>query len=216
MTVIEEALRRQRVLAILRYPDGGDVRGTLRALHAGGLELAEVTLGTPGALEAVAHANASGLVVGVGTVTTAAEVMDCVAAGARFIVSPALIPEVVDASLSAGLDVMPGVFTATEVVEALRLGARTLKLFPGGVLGPAYLRALLGPFPHVSFIPTGAITVANSRAFLDAGAAAVALGADLVGRLAPRTAEEREVLSERVRRLLATVRPFVDVPVEAD
>jgi 2-dehydro-3-deoxyphosphogluconate aldolase/(4S)-4-hydroxy-2-oxoglutarate aldolase len=213
---IEEALRRQRVLAIVRYPDGGDVSAALWAIHRGGLELAEITLGTPDALALIERATLDGLCVGAGTVKTAAEVRHCADAGARFIVSPAIIPEVVEAAQVADLPVLPGVYTSTEVAEALRLGASILKLFPAGLQGPEYLKALRAPYPDVAFVPTGAITVRSATAFLKAGAVAVAIGADLVGRRAPDTDQGLDALSERVRVLLQSVEGLATAPPEGD
>ena len=206
-TDVVEALSRHRLLGILRYPDGGPVALAVRALARGGVALAEITIDTPGAIDTVEVAAADGACVGVGTVTTAGQVADCAAAGAQFVVSPGLVPEVVTACLRAGLEPLPGVTTATEVIAARDLGARMLKLFPAAALGPAYLAALRGPFPDVAFVATGGVGVDAIGEFLDAGAAAVALGSDLVGRHAPETEEELQVIARRAAAAVAAAVP---------
>src|SRR4051812_34387780 len=107
-----------RVIGIVRFHEGGDVTGAVEALVRGGVDVVEVTLDTPGALAAVAQSVADGTTVGVGTVVTARQVAECADAGARFVVSPGLVPEVVDAALRLGIEPVPGVFTATEVLAA--------------------------------------------------------------------------------------------------
>jgi 2-dehydro-3-deoxyphosphogluconate aldolase / (4S)-4-hydroxy-2-oxoglutarate aldolase len=188
------------VLAIVRFHDGGDLDGTLDALVRGGIDALEITIDTPGALEAVDRTARNGHTVGVGTVLTAEQVRSSAAAGARFVVSPGVVPEVVEAAHELGLEPMPGVFTATEILQAQATGARVMKLFPASYGGPGYLRALRGPFPALPLVPTGGIRVEDIRAYLDAGATAVALGGELVGRSAPRSDAELEQVAERARR----------------
>jgi 2-dehydro-3-deoxyphosphogluconate aldolase / (4S)-4-hydroxy-2-oxoglutarate aldolase len=188
------------VLAIVRFHDGGDLEGTLDALVRGGIDVLEITIDTPGALEAVERTARNGHTAGVGTVLTAEQVRASAEAGARFVVSPGVVPEVVEAAHELGLEPMPGVFTATEILQAQATGASVLKLFPASYGGPGYLRSLRGPFPAVSLVPTGGIRVDDVRAYLDAGASAVALGGELVGRSAPRSDAELEQVVERARR----------------
>jgi 2-dehydro-3-deoxyphosphogluconate aldolase / (4S)-4-hydroxy-2-oxoglutarate aldolase len=188
------------VLAILRFHQGGDLEGTLDALVRGGIDTLEITIDTPGALEAVDRTARNGHTVGVGTVLTAEQVRASAAAGARFVVSPGVVPDVVEAAHELGLEPMPGVFTATEILQAQATGAHVMKLFPASYGGPGYLRALRGPFPALPLVPTGGIRVEDIRAYLDAGATAVALGGELVGRSAPRSDAELEQVAERARR----------------
>lgn len=199
-------LWRDRVLPILRYPDGGPVGDALRVLHATGVSVAEVTSDTPGAVDAIAAATADGMVAGMGTTISAGQVRDCAAAGGRFVVSPGLDPEVVRAALDAGLVPVPGVATATEVQAARRAGANVLKLFPCGALGVPYLNALRGPFRSVPFLPTGGIGMDDIGAFLRAGAVAVGLSSVLVGHGAPVTDEERDALRARTLQALEAAR----------
>jgi 2-dehydro-3-deoxyphosphogluconate aldolase/(4S)-4-hydroxy-2-oxoglutarate aldolase len=191
------------LIGIVRFREGGDVSGAVEAVVRGGVEVVEVTLDTPGALDAVERAAGNGTIVGAGTVLDEAQVHAAAAAGAQFVVSPGLIPEVIAAAQSAGIEPVPGVFTATEILAATAAGARVLKLFPASVGGPAQLRALGGPFPDTALIPTGGIRIEDVRAYLEAGAAAVALGSQLVGRAAPRSDADLEAIADRAARAVA-------------
>jgi 2-dehydro-3-deoxyphosphogluconate aldolase / (4S)-4-hydroxy-2-oxoglutarate aldolase len=182
-------LGRNPLIAIVRFAAGGALVDVVGALAAGGIDVAEITIDTPGALAAVKEAVAAGYTVGVGTVVTAEQVRASARAGASFVVSPGLVAEVVQEALACGIEPIPGVFTGTEVLAAVSAGARLLKLFPAAAVGERYLRALRGPFPHAAFVPTGGIALSEIRGYLDAGATAVALGSQLVGHASPSTAE---------------------------
>jgi 2-dehydro-3-deoxyphosphogluconate aldolase / (4S)-4-hydroxy-2-oxoglutarate aldolase len=199
-------LGRSPLLGIVRFHDGGDVSGAVNALARGGIELLEVTIDTPGALAAVEHAAGNGTVVGVGTVVSSAQVRESAAAGAQFVVSPGLVVDVIETAQSLGLEPIPGVFTATEILAATAAGARVMKLFPASCGGPGYLRALRGPFPATALVPTGGIRTDEIQAYFDAGATIVALGGELVGRSAPRTDGDLERIVERAARAAAAAR----------
>ncbi|MFN2518149.1 MAG: bifunctional 4-hydroxy-2-oxoglutarate aldolase/2-dehydro-3-deoxy-phosphogluconate aldolase [Jatrophihabitantaceae bacterium] len=204
---VPEELARTGVMAIVRYRGGGDVLAAVGAVAAGGITVVEVTMDTPGAFEAIAAAvERPELVVGGGTVTEVAQVAELAAIGARFIVSPGFDRDVVTAALDRGLDTLPGVTTATEVMAARRAGSRLFKLFPAGALGTRYLSELRGPFAGEAFVPTGGIAVDGIGAWLLAGASAVAIGSDVAGRLAPRDAAEAAILTERAGRAVAAAR----------
>jgi 2-dehydro-3-deoxyphosphogluconate aldolase/(4S)-4-hydroxy-2-oxoglutarate aldolase len=201
------------LIAIVRFHDGGRVLETVDALVRGGVELVEITIDTPDALVAVEQAAGNGRVVGVGTVLTAEQVRASAAAGARFVVSPGLVPEVVDVALSLGLEPMPGVYTATEIIAARAAGAGVMKLFPASSGGPAYLRVLRGPFRDASLVPTGGVRLDEVGAYLDAGATAVALGTELVGRAAPRTDTELEWIAAQAARAVEAARAASAAPL---
>jgi 2-dehydro-3-deoxyphosphogluconate aldolase/(4S)-4-hydroxy-2-oxoglutarate aldolase len=200
---------RNPLIAIVRFSAGGALADVVRALSAGGIELTEITIDTPGALTAVAEAVAEGHAVGVGTVVTAEQVRASARAGASFVVSPGLVAEVVQEARACGVEPIPGVFTGTEVLAAMSAGARLLKLFPAAAVGERYLQALRAPFPHAAFVPTGGIALSEIRGYLDAGAAAVALGSQLVGHESPSTAEGFAELTRRAA--LATRHACLDV-----
>jgi 2-dehydro-3-deoxyphosphogluconate aldolase/(4S)-4-hydroxy-2-oxoglutarate aldolase len=133
----------------------------------------------------------------VGTVLEADHVDRSVDAGATFVVSPGIVPEVIERARTLGVDVVPGVFTPTEVIRARAMGVTAVKLFPASVGGPGYVRALRGPFADVPLVPTGGIAIGDVGAYLAAGATCVGLGGALVGEEPPSDDEELDAIAER-------------------
>ena len=132
------------------------------------------------ALAAVAEAGrAEGRLVGAGTVVSTRHIELAASAGAAFTVSPGFDADVTRASAAAGLPPLPGVATPTEVQAAMALGLTWLKAFPASLLGPAWFRAMAGPFPDARFVATGGMDAGNAAAFLDAGVRTVAVGSAL-------------------------------------
>jgi 2-dehydro-3-deoxyphosphogluconate aldolase/(4S)-4-hydroxy-2-oxoglutarate aldolase len=165
---VRSSLHELRVLPVASLADADQAEALADAVIAGGLPALEVTLRTPAALAALRRlAPRSDLLLGAGTVTTVAQVREVLDAGARFVVSPGFSAPVVQACLEAGLPVLPGVATATEIQMALDAGLDTVKFFPavpaGGV---AMIKALAAPFSQVRFVPTGGIGPGNVRDFL--------------------------------------------------
>jgi 2-dehydro-3-deoxyphosphogluconate aldolase / (4S)-4-hydroxy-2-oxoglutarate aldolase len=186
-----------RVLAIVRYRAASDLDSVLDAARAGGIELREVTADTPGALGAVERQAARGRPIGLGTVVLPTQVEEASRAGAAFVVSPGVIPEVLKAARDRGLPTLVGALTPTEILTAVRLGADAVKLFPAALGGPAYLRTLRAPMPQVAFVPTGGIGPQEVAAYLEAGAACVGLGSSLVGSSPPDSDEDLAAIERR-------------------
>lgn len=199
MVSFSTALADRKLVAIVR---GGDARAAVRVLFESGIRLVEVSLTSPDALAVIADLAAEvpddGW-LGVGTIRTPADVDDALAAGATFAVSPATT-EAVRASVAAGLPVLAGVLTPTEVETALGFGADAVKLFPASLGGVDYLKALRAPFPDVPFVPVGGVGVAEAVAYLDAGAVAVGVGSPLLGK-------DLTGLADRAARLLEAIGP---------
>src|SRR5512132_2427346 len=189
-----------RVLAILRYREHCDLEAVVDALRAGGIDAIEITADTPGALEAVATARAAGAPVGAGAIRTVEEARTFAGAGAAFLVSPGLDPQIVREGLERGVPTIPGVLSPTEIMAAVAAGADVVKLFPAGLGGPGYLAALRGPFPDVRFVPTGGIRVSDVPTWLEAGAVCVGLGSSLVGGAPPRTRADLDRITADARR----------------
>ncbi|MFF2639429.1 bifunctional 4-hydroxy-2-oxoglutarate aldolase/2-dehydro-3-deoxy-phosphogluconate aldolase [Streptomyces niveus] len=202
------ALRVHRLVAIVRGDDPDAALRTVLALVDEGIALVEVSLSGRDALDVIARARAAlgpAAPLGAGTVLTAADAHAVHRAGADFVVTPAVC-EGVTAARELGLPVLAGVMTPTEIVAALRAGACAVKIFPAAQAGgPAYLRALQGPFPDVPFVPVGGVDAAAARAYLDAGALAVGIGSPLVGDAA--STED----GAGVDALRARARTFLDV-----
>jgi 2-dehydro-3-deoxyphosphogluconate aldolase/(4S)-4-hydroxy-2-oxoglutarate aldolase len=196
-TAVLEAIRRSRVVAVVRAGSAQEAVDAAGALLAGGIGAVEIALTTPDAAAAIrdirtAHPQ---LLVGAGTVLSSIDVTTSVQAGASFVVSPGYAPEVLDAARRAAVLAIPGVFTPTEVQRASPL-APLLKLFPAGMGGPALLNALRGPYPDVQFMPTGGVHVGNLNEWFAAGAFAVGAGTDLC----PPEALKRGDYDEIMRR----------------
>ena len=194
-----------RLLGIVRFRDDGDVDGALGALVRGGIGLVEVTLDTPGALDAVERGRRSGWSIGVGTVLEPDHVNRSVDAGAAFVVSPDVVPGVIERALELGVDIVPGAFTSTEVMRAHSMGVSAVKLFPASLGGPSYVRALLGPFADVALVPTGGIGIQEVSAYLNAGAACVGLGGALAGERPPANDTELDAITERAAAAVAAI-----------
>jgi 2-dehydro-3-deoxyphosphogluconate aldolase/(4S)-4-hydroxy-2-oxoglutarate aldolase len=192
----------QEILAVVRFRAGADLEAVFGAIHAGGIGLVEVTADTPGALEAVRASAAAGMPVGVGTIRSVAEAHAFTEAGAAFLVSPGVHPDVIRMAVELGVPAVPGALSPTEIAAAVEAGASAVKLFPATLGGPDYLRALRGPFGDVAFVPTGGIGIEDVRSWLDAGAATVGIGSALVGTTPPRSERDLQDLTERVERAL--------------
>lgn len=180
------ALREIGIIPVIRAPSADAAVAVVEALLQGGLTVAEITMTVPNAIDAigsVAKRFANQVLVGAGTVTDADTARRAVDAGAEFIVTPCLVPEVIDAARRADVAVLPGALTPTEVLEAFRLGGDMVKVFPAqSVGGAAYLRALHGPFPEIPLVPTGGVTLDNVGEMFDAGAAAIGVGSELISK----------------------------------
>jgi len=185
-------LREVGIIPIIRAPSADAAVPVAEALLHAGLPVVEITLTVPNAIDAisaVAKRFSGKLLVGAGTVTDAEMCRRAVDAGAEFIVTPCLVPAVIEAAQRAGVAVLPGALTPTEVFEAFRSGGDMVKVFPAqSVGGAAYLRALRGPFPDIPLVPTGGVTLENMAELFKAGAAAVGVGTELIsqGALARR------------------------------
>ena len=189
MTTQEGALAVLRAIGIvpvIRAESEDAALAVVEALAEAGLDVAEITMTVPNAIEVIAAVTkrfGARVLVGAGRVTNAEEADSAADAGAAFIVSPCLVPEVIDAARRADVAVIPGALTPTEINDAFRRGADMVKVFPvQNVGGAAYLRALRGPFPDIPLVPTGGVTLDNLRELFDAGAAAVGVGGELVSR----------------------------------
>jgi len=181
----EEHIRAGRLVAIVRLPRLTEhaARSLTSCLVDSGVRALEFTLDTEGALDAIRIARSIAgdrAAIGAGTVLDVAQVDQAEAAGAQFIVSPDVSPDVIGRTVQLGMLALPGALTATEIRRAVTCGARMVKLFPAQPGGVTYLRALRGPLPDVAFVPTGGLTPDDIADFLAAGAAAVALGSSLV------------------------------------
>lgn len=188
-----------KIVAILRGCDPGHIVKIAGALNDGGVKLLEVTLNSPDALGAIRRITrelGEQLLVGAGTVLDAESAKAAIDAGARFIISPTLDAETILTTKKLGAISIPGAFTATEILQAYRLGADIVKVFPASV-GPGYFKDLRGPLPHIPLMPTGGVNLENIREFQKAGAVAFGIGSALVHSTSSVTEAYLEQLKEK-------------------
>lgn len=198
-------LSRTGVMAVLRAPDARLYEPVVRTLAESGIRCIELTLTTPGTIAVLPHliAAAPEAEIGVGTVREEQDARAAVDAGARFLVSPGVVTEVVEVAASARLPVYPGAMTPTEVNAAWRLGATAVKIFPAATVGPGFIGQLAGPYPDVLTLPSGGVALDDIPTWIAAGCVAVSLGGPLVGDAF--TGGSLAALRDRAVRALAAV-----------
>ena len=177
------AILRARVVPIIRTKSAAWAREVAEILAGSGLGVIEVTFTVPDAAGVISalRARFPDILIGAGTVMDAETAERAIAAGAQFLLSPALSPGMVQVARRRTVLAVPGAYTPTEVVSALDGGADLVKIFPAESGGPAHIRALLAPLPHARLLPTGGVRPDSVGEWLRAGAAAVGIGSALVG-----------------------------------
>lgn len=178
-----DTILRTRIVPIIRTTSVAWAEELAGLLVAGGLEVVEITFTVPDAPAVVERLRKRfpTVLIGAGTVTDAAAAERAVAAGAHFLLSPALSPGMVEVARRHGVLAVPGAYTPTEVMHALEGGAELVKIFPAESGGPAHIRAILAPLPRVRLLPTGGVRPDNAGEWLAAGAVAVGIGSALCG-----------------------------------
>ena len=204
----QEIIERVGLIPVLRAKSVAQGRAVVDALIAGGVTVVEVTMTVPGAVDLLKELKkeyGDKLLLGSGTVTTADQAQATIDAGAEFVVSPSLHPEVIRVTKTNKKISCPGALTPTEAITAWNAGADYVKIFPCSAVGGAsYLKALLAPFPHLKLIPTGGVTLATAESFLKAGARALGVGSDLVN-LGAIDAGKPETITATAREYLKIV-----------
>ncbi len=196
------------IIAVVRAQKAEQVLPLSEALIAGGVVAIEITMTTPNAIQAIGEAKeklGGGALIGVGTVLEVETCRAAIQAGAEFVVSPILRPELVGVAHSANRPIMLGAYTPTEAQRAHEAGADFIKIFPADGLGPNYIKALRAPLPHLRIIPTGISKVEDIAEFFKAGCVAVGLGSLLVTRPILQEANWPE-LTQRAREFVEIVR----------
>jgi 2-dehydro-3-deoxyphosphogluconate aldolase/(4S)-4-hydroxy-2-oxoglutarate aldolase len=177
-----EKVKKLGVLAVIRGPSPELTVQMVGALLAGGVAGIEITYSTPNAEEVVrtlVQKFGDDILIGMGTLTKPEQAQYAKDAGAKFLVSPVCEPALVKSMVASGLPTMAGAFTPTEVLQAYNLGVDVVKIFPGSVGGPAYVKALKGPFPYIPMMPTGGVSASNVAGWFAAGVIAVGAGSEL-------------------------------------
>src|SRR5262245_43921937 len=207
-TKVLERIRSIGVIPVVRASSGDEALQAVAAIKAGGLPILEITMTVPGAIDIIkriAQNYGDQVLVGAGTVLNAETARNCLQAGAQFVVTPALNLETIAYCRDAGCAVMPGALTPTEIVTAWSAGADMVKVFPCGAVGGAsYIKSLRAPLPQIELVPTGGVSLSTAASFIEAGAAAIGVGADLVD-IKAIGAGQSEKITETTRSYLEAV-----------
>lgn len=197
------------IVPVVRASSPREARIAADAVCEGGIPIVEITMTVPGAVDVIRELTDGGgsdILVGAGTVLNVEAARRCLDAGAQFLVSPGLNLQVVELAVREGKLMMAGALTPTEVITAWEAGSDFVKVFPCGLVGGAkYIKALKGPFPQVPLVPTGGVNLNTVAEFIEAGAAALGIGGELVQAEALK-ANKPEVIVENARKFLAMIR----------
>jgi 2-dehydro-3-deoxyphosphogluconate aldolase/(4S)-4-hydroxy-2-oxoglutarate aldolase len=196
------------IVPVVRAASARQGMQAVEAVCAGGIPIVEITMTVPNAIELISQlvkSLGSKALVGAGTVTDAGTAQQCIDAGAEFLVSPGFDSETVKLANRAGKLIMAGALTPTEVITAWKAGSDLVKIFPCGSVGGAkYIKALKAPLPHIPIVPTGGVNLATAADFIQAGAAALGIGGELVSPAALQSGNANEIV-EAARKFVSIV-----------
>jgi 2-dehydro-3-deoxyphosphogluconate aldolase/(4S)-4-hydroxy-2-oxoglutarate aldolase len=197
------------IVPVVRASSSDEAVAVAEIIREGGLPVLEITMTVPGAIAVIAELSkryGDEVLIGAGTVLDPETARSCIAAGAQFIISPALNTQTIELCKSQRIAIFPGALTPTEVVAAWDAGADAVKVFPCSAVGGAsYLRALKAPLPEIKLVPTGGVSLATAKDFITAGAWALGVGADLVNLKAIKAGQSESVVAA-ARNYVAAVR----------
>jgi 2-dehydro-3-deoxyphosphogluconate aldolase/(4S)-4-hydroxy-2-oxoglutarate aldolase len=202
-----ELIHKTGVIAIMRAKSSDQLLAAADAIKAGGVQVIEVTMTTPGALDVVRQATeryGADVLFGAGSVLDPESARAAILAGAQFVVCPTLNLKTIELCHRYSTPVVPGAYTPTEILTAWEAGADMVKVFPASVGGPDYFRAIKGPLPHIKLVPVGGVDLDTTANFIRAGADAVGVGSALVSQKLLE-AGDFATLTERARRLCEEV-----------
>lgn len=195
------------IVAIIRANSADELIEAAAAIHAGGVDVIEVTMTTPNALQVINDVSSTygdKVLVGAGSVLDAETARAVMLSGADFVVSPVTKPDVIEICNRYGKVVIPGAFTPTEILMAWETGADYVKVFPSSGVGADYIKDVKAPLPQIPLVPTGGINAENAADFITAGATALGVGSALVNNQLI-AAGEFATLTERAEKLVKEV-----------
>jgi len=209
MTVdVMERIREVGIVPVVRAASADEAFAAVEAIRAGGIPILEITLTVPGAIEIIrelAKRIGDEALIGAGTVLDAETAQECIDAGAKFIVSPALDIPTIHLCRRLVIPVFAGALTPTEILTAWKAGANAVKVFPANAVGGAsYLKSIKAPLPQIELLPTGGVNLKTAAEFIQAGAFALGVGADLVDLAALRRGDAAAI-SEKARQYVGAV-----------
>jgi 2-dehydro-3-deoxyphosphogluconate aldolase / (4S)-4-hydroxy-2-oxoglutarate aldolase len=199
------------IVPVVRASSSRDACFAAEAVCKGGIPIVEITMTVPGAIEVIrelAKSCGSEVLIGAGTVLNAEVARRCFDAGAQFLVTPGFNRATVEFAASESKLIMAGALTPTEIIEAWTAGADLVKVFPCGQVGGAkYIKALKGPLPQVAMVPTGGVNLSTAAEFIEAGAAALGIGGELV--------QAEALKSNKLELIVETARKFLEIVASA-
>ncbi|QRN83774.1 bifunctional 4-hydroxy-2-oxoglutarate aldolase/2-dehydro-3-deoxy-phosphogluconate aldolase [Chloroflexota bacterium] len=203
--LVFEKVKELGLLAVLRGPSEEKTVKAVDALVAGGVKGIEITYSTPNApavVNTLVKKYGDDILVGMGTLTEPEHIQMAVENGAKFIVSPMFDPALTKKFVSSGLFSMVGCFTPSEIFQAYKMGADVIKIFPGRLAGPKYIKDLKGPLPHIPVMPTGGVDKDNVAEWFKVGVVAVGAGSSLCPK--------EMVLNEEFSKITEIAKAFVE------
>jgi 2-dehydro-3-deoxyphosphogluconate aldolase/(4S)-4-hydroxy-2-oxoglutarate aldolase len=196
------------IIPVVRASSQREAHIAAEAVCKGGIPIVEITMTCPGAIDVIrelAKSAGSEILIGAGTVLNVADARRCLDAGAQFLVSPGFNRATVELAGRESTLIMAGALTPTEIIEAWTAGSDLVKVFPCGQVGGAkYIKALKGPLPQIPLVPTGGVNLSTAADFIEAGAAALGIGGELVQAEALKS-NEPELIVETARKFLEIV-----------
>jgi len=196
------------IIPVVRASSSREACIAAEAVCKGGIPIVEITMTVPGALEVISElAKSCGreVLIGAGTVLNAVDARRCLDAGAQFLVSPGFNRATVELAARESKLILAGALTPTEIIEAWTAGSDLVKVFPCGQVGGAkYIKSLKGPFPQIPLVPTGGVNLSTAAEFIEAGAAALGIGGELIQPEALKH-NKPEIIVETARKFLEIV-----------
>jgi 2-dehydro-3-deoxyphosphogluconate aldolase / (4S)-4-hydroxy-2-oxoglutarate aldolase len=208
---VRERILEIGIVPVVRAGSGREALLATAAVCEGGIPIVEVTMTVPGAIEVIrelAKDHSAKVLIGAGTVLEVETARRCRDAGAEFLVSPGLNLQTVEFAVREKMLIMAGALTPTEIITAWNAGADFVKVFPCGQVGGAkYIKALKGPLPQIAMVPTGGVNLSTAAEFLEAGAAALGVGGELVEAEALKSGRPERIV-ENARKFVAIVKQY--------
>ena len=205
---VRERILEVGIVPVIRATSGKEAMLAAEAVSEGGIPIVEVTMTVPNAVDVIRDLakTTTGLLVGAGTVLDADSARNCADAGAQFLVTPALDVATVEFAAQQKILIMAGALSPTEIVKAWKSGAEFVKVFPCGQVGGAkYIKAIKGPLPQIPLVPTGGVNLNTAAEFIEAGAAALGVGSELVQADALKQGN-KQIILENARKFLGIVK----------
>ena len=197
------------MVPVVRASSSREALIAAEAVCQGGIPIVEITMTVPGAVEVIrelSKSSASEVLIGAGTVLDVETARRCLDAGAQFLVSPGLNLPTVELAVREKILIMAGALTPTEVITAWNAGSDFVKIFPCGQVGGAkYIKALKGPLPQIPLVPTGGVNLNTAAEFIEAGAAALGIGGELVQAEALKSGKS-QIITENARKFVEIVK----------